>query len=71
MSKWVEAMPYRTNDNVVVKFLKENVFFRYDTPRVIISDQQIHSYNCTFEALLHTYGDVHKVLATYHSQTNG
>jgi len=28
MSKWVEAVASRTNDNkVVVKFLKENIFF--------------------------------------------
>ena len=28
MSKWVEAVASRTNDNkIVVKFLKENIFF--------------------------------------------
>ena len=39
VSKWVEAMPTNTNDNkVVVKFLKENIFSRFGTPRAIISD---------------------------------
>ena len=32
VSKWVEAVPTKTNDNkVVVKFLKENIFSRFDT----------------------------------------
>ena len=39
VSKWVEAISFRTNDNkVVVKFLKELILSRYGTPRVIISD---------------------------------
>ena len=34
VSKWVEAIPIKTNDNkVVVKFLKENIFSRFGTPR--------------------------------------
>ena len=33
VSKWVEAIPTKTNDNkVVVKFLKENIFSRFGTP---------------------------------------
>ena len=39
ISKWVEAIPSRTNDNkVVIKFLKENIFSRFRTSRAIISD---------------------------------
>ena len=34
ISKWVEAISCKTNDNkVVVKFLKENIFSRFETPR--------------------------------------
>jgi len=34
VSKWVEVVPTKTNDNkVVVKFLKENIFSCFDTPR--------------------------------------
>ena len=37
VSKWIEAVPTKTNDNkVVVKFLKENIFSRFGTPRAII-----------------------------------
>jgi len=36
VSKWVEAISYKTNDNkVVVMFLKENIFSRFVTPRAI------------------------------------
>ena len=35
VSKWVEAMPTKTNDNkVVVKFLKKNIFSRFGTPEL-------------------------------------
>jgi len=53
VSKWVEAILCKTNDsNVVVKFLKENIFSRFGTPRAIISDNGTHFYNRTFEALM-------------------
>ena len=42
VSKWVEAIPCKTNDNkVVIKFLKENIFSRFGTPRAIISDKAL------------------------------
>lgn len=72
VSKWVEAVACRTNDNTtVVKFLKENVLSRYGTPRVIISDQGTHFCNRSFEALMRRYGVLHKVSTAYHPQTNG
>ena len=34
VSKWIEAVPTKTNDNkVVVKFLKDNIFSRFGTPQ--------------------------------------
>ena len=43
VSKWIEVVPTKTNDNkVVVKFLKENIFSRLGTPRAIISDNGSH-----------------------------
>jgi len=43
VSQWVEVIPCKTNDNkVVVKFLKENIFSRFGTPRDIISDNGTH-----------------------------
>ena len=53
MSKWVEAVPTRTNDNkVVIKFLKENVISHFGAPRAIISDNRSHFFNRAFEALM-------------------
>ena len=37
VSKWVEAIPTKTNDaNIVVKFVKENIFSRFGVPRAVI-----------------------------------
>ena len=65
-------MPTKTNDNkVVVKFLKENIFSRFGTPRVIISDNGSHFCNRVFEALMRKYSINHKLSTPYHPQTNG
>ena len=43
VSKWVEAIPSKTNDNkVVIKFLKENIFSRFGTSRATMSDNDSH-----------------------------
>jgi len=72
VSKWVETIPCKTNDNkVVVKFLKENIFSRFGTPRVIISDNGSDFCNRTFEALMRKYAITHKLSMPYHPQTSG
>ena len=72
VSKWVEAILRKTNDNkVVIKFLKENNFSRFGTPRAIISDNGTHFCNRTFEALMRKYVITHKLSAPYHPQTSG
>ena len=72
MSKWVEAMSYRTADHrVVLKFLKERIFSRFGVPKAIISDGGSHFCNKPFENLLTKYGVKHKVATPYHSQTSG
>ena len=72
MSKWVEAIPTRTNDHkVVLKFIKEHIFSRFGVPRAIISDGGLHFCNRSFENLLKKFGVTHKVSTAYHPQTNG
>ena len=72
VSKWIEAIPSKTNDNkVVIKFLKENIFSRFGTPRAIISDNGTHFYNRYFESLMRKYAITHKLSTPYHSQTSG
>ena len=72
MSKWVEAIPCKTNYHMVVlKFLKEKVFSRFGVPKAIISDGGTHFYNKPFETLLAKYGVKHKVATPYYPQTSG
>ncbi|WJZ91089.1 hypothetical protein VitviT2T_010194 [Vitis vinifera] len=72
VSKWVEAIPCRSNDHkVVLKFLKDNIFARFGVPKAIISDGGTHFCNKTFETLLAKYGVKHKVATPYHPQTSG
>ena len=72
VSKWVEAIPCKTNDHrVVLKFLKENIFSRFGVPKAIISDGGSHFYNKPFENLMTKYGVKHKVATPYHPQTSG
>ena len=72
VSKWVEAIPTKTNDaNVVVKFLKDFIFSRFRTPRAIISDGGSHFCNKLFDGVLNKYNITHKVATPYHPQTSG
>ena len=67
---WVEAVPCKTNDHkIVVKFLKENIFSRFGTPRTIISDNGTHFCNRSFETLMKKYSITHKLSTPYHPQT--
>ncbi|RVW58580.1 Gag-Pol polyprotein [Vitis vinifera] len=72
VSKWVEAIPCRSNDHkVVLKFLKDHIFARFGVPKAIISDGGTHFCNKPFETLLAKYGVKHKVATPYHPQTSG
>ena len=70
VSKRVEAIPSKTNDNKVVKVLKENIFSRFETPRAIISDNGSHFCNRTFEAFMRKYVITHKLSTPYYPQTS-
>ena len=72
VSKWVEAAPCKSNDHqVVLKFLKENIFPRFGMPKAIISDNSTHFCNKHFSTLMKNYGIHHKISTPYHPQTNG
>jgi hypothetical protein len=72
VSKWIEAVPCKTNDHkTVLKFLKANILSRFGTPRAIISDGGTHFCNRPFEVLMKKYGITHKVATPYHPQTSG
>jgi len=54
--KWIEVVARNSNDHkVMVNFLKENAFSRFDFPHAIISDGEKYFCNRTFEALMRKY----------------
>ena len=67
VSKWVEAIPTRTNDaSVVAKFLRSHIFTRFDTPRALIMDGGTHFCNKLVDKVLKKYGVRHRSSLTYH-----
>ena len=72
VSKWVEAIPTRTNDaKVVAQFLRSNIFSRFGTPRALITDNGTHFCNKVIDKVLHKYGVRHRTSLAYHPQSNG
>ena len=72
VSKWVEAIPTRTNTHrEVLRFVTRNIFSRYGCPRAIISDGGSHFNSVHFLVLLKKYGVHHRVSTPYHPQANG
>ncbi|KAL4352618.1 hypothetical protein GQ457_06G006820 [Hibiscus cannabinus] len=72
VSKWVEAVATTHNDaKTVQRFIKKNIFTRFGTPRVIISDEGRHFDNRSIAAALRKLGKNHKLSTAYHPQTNG
>ena len=63
VSKWVEAIPTRTNDHrEVLRFITRCIFARYGGS---------HFNNSHFRALLKKYGVHHRITTPYHPQANG
>ena len=72
ISKWVEAIPTRTNDaRVVAKFLRNHIFTWFGTPRALITDGGTHFCNKLVDSVLGKYGVRHRTSLAYHPQTNG
>ena len=72
VSKWVEAIPTRTNDaSVVAKFLPSHIFTRFGTPRALITDRGTHFYNNMVDKVLQKYEVRHHTSLAYHPQANG
>ena len=72
VSKWVKAIPTRTNDHrEVLRFITRCIFARYGCPRAIISDGGSHFNNSHFRAMLKKYGVHHRITTPYHPQANG
>ena len=60
VSKWVEAIPTITFDaKVVLRFIWQNIFSRFGTPKVAINDEGSHFCNKLFASHLAKYGVKH------------
>ena len=72
ISKWVEAIPTRTNDaRVVAKFLRSPIFTQIRTQHALIKDGGTHFYNKLVDDVMRKYGVRHRTTLAYHPQTNG
>ena len=72
ISKWVEAIPTRTNDSkMVASFLRSHIFTRFGTPRELNTDGGTHLSNKLIDNKLRKYGVQHQTTLAYHPQTNG
>ena len=72
VSKWVEAIPTRTNDaKVVAQFMRSHIFSRFGTPRALITDNGTHFCNKVIDKVLQKYGVRHRTSLAYHPQSNG
>ena len=72
VSKWVEAIPTRTNDaKVVAQFLRSHIFSRFGTPRALITDNGTHFCNKVIDKVLQKYRVRHRTSLAYHPQSNG
>ena len=71
-TKWVEAIPTRkANDLVVMKFLEENIFSRFRCPINIVTDNAQVFNSVRFMNFCQTYNVILSHSTAYHPQGNG
>ena len=68
----MKAIPtQKTDAKTVIKFLKKNIFCRFGTPRVVISEGGSHFCNAELRKAFEHFGVKHRIATAYHPQTNG
>lgn len=71
VSKWVEVEACPMNDTrTIMHCLHKHIFTRFETPRVMISNEGSHIVNKWLKWLLDKYNVKHKITTTYHPKTN-
>jgi hypothetical protein len=72
VSKWVEAIPCRkASTEESITMIKNVIFPRFGTLRILISDGATHYTGKNFKKCLSKLGIEHRVSKAYHPQTNG
>ena len=70
-TKWVEAIPTKkANDQIVMKFLEENIFNRFGCPIKIITDNAQVFNSSKFIVFCHNYNVTLSHSTAYHPQGN-
>lgn len=71
LSRWVElkAMPTQTAKRAR-DFLEDDIFCRYGSPRILITDNGTHFANKIMKNLCKEWGVQHKFVSAYHPQPN-
>jgi transposase InsO family protein len=71
VSKWVEAIPCRkASTEESITMIKNLIFPRFGTPRILISDGGTHFTGKNFKKCLSKFEIEHSVSTAYHPQTN-
>ena len=72
LTKWVETKAIKaTTEEKVVEFLRENVFFKFEYPRELFTNQGNHfTANMVKDLLIH-HNIKHRTSTPYHPQANG
>jgi transposase InsO family protein len=72
VSKWVDAMPCRkASTEDFVTMIKNVIFPRFGTPRILISDGGTYFTRKHYKKFLSKLEIEHRVSTAYHLQTNG
>jgi hypothetical protein len=72
VSKWVEAMPYRSTDaKTSKKIFHEIIFSRFGIPKMVISVGGSHFIDRSFQKYLSNLRIHHNIATLYHPQTSG
>ena len=72
VSKWVEAIPTRTNDSIVVaKFFHSYLFTWFGTQQALITNGGTHIFTNLVDKVLKKYGVRHRTSLPCHPQANG
>ena len=70
-TKWVEAIPKKENDQVVIKFMEENIFNKFGCPVKIVTDNAQVFNSSHFVNFCQTYNVILSNSIAYHPQGNG
>jgi hypothetical protein len=70
-TKWAEAIACKNNDaKTIAHFLYENIIFRFECSKELISDRDTHFLNETIVELTNNFLVKHRKISPYHPRAN-